>query len=412
MESLPGLLLNARDGIPARAIAEQGIPSLEVAAMIIQVASKADIERFIAFPHALYAGDAHYAPQPNFLMRKLLSPRHNPFFQHAEAAYFLALGKEGQVLGRVAAIHNRAHLEAYQDGRGFFGFFDAINDTTVAKALLDAAADWLRARGLSRIAGPENFTTNASVGVLTEGFDRPPVVLMPYNHPYYARLLENYGLNPWLDLYSYYCEHAALPVDLYAKAAVLEARLQQRGISLRPINFKHYDADIAGLREAYNAANEGSWGFLPLSEAEFRHMAADLRQLVVAENVWLAEREGRVIAYALAVPDYNQAFIKMPRGRLLPWGWWQLLTAKRRISGLRIMILGVLPQFRRLGIDWLLYARIAGHARRNGFAWGEACYVMDTNGPMKKMMAALGGRAIKQYRVYEGGLLGGTRQGF
>ena len=370
--------------------------------MIIQVASKADIERFIAFPHQLYAGDHCYVPQPNFLMRKLLSQRRNPFFQHSEAAYFLALGSEGQTLGRIAAIHNRAHLDAYQDGTGFFGFFDAVNDVAVAKALLDAAADWLRMRGLSRIAGPENFTTNDAVGILAEGFECPPVVLMPYNFPYYARLLEGYGLKPWQDLYSYYCEHAALPADLYAKAAALEARLQQRGILVRPIDFKRYDADIDAFRQAYNAANIGGWGFLPLNEAEFRHMAADLRQLVSAENVWLAEREGHLIAYALAVPDYNQAFIKMPRGRLLPWGWWHLLAAKRRINGVRIMILGVLPQFRRLGIDWLLYARIAGHARRHGITWGEACYVMDTNGPMKKMMAALGGRVIKRYQVFEG----------
>jgi GNAT superfamily N-acetyltransferase len=369
--------------------------------MIIQVASKADIERFIAFPHQLYAGDRCYVPQPNFLVRKQLSQRDNPFFQHSAAAYFLALGKEGQVQGRIAAIYNRAHLDAYQDGAGFFGFFDAVDDAAVARALLDAAADWLRARGLSRIAGPENFTTNDAVGILVEGFGRPPVVLMPYNYPYYARLLEGYGLKPWQDLLSYYCDHAALPADLYAKAQALEARLQQRGIRLRPIDFKHYDTDIAALREAYNAANAGGWGFLPLNETEFRHMAADLRQLVSEDNVWMAEREGRVIAYALAVPDYNQAFIKMPCGRLLPWGWWHLLTAKRRIDGVRIMILGVLPQFRRMGIDWLLYARIASQARRNGFAWGEACYVMESNTPMKKMMAALGGKLIKRYRLYE-----------
>ena len=374
-------------------------------AEVIPVASASRRRQFVAFPHRLYRGETNYVPQPNFLQRQLLSPRGNPFLRHSEIALFLAVVSE-EVVGRIAAIHNRAHLAAHGDGTGFFGLFDSIDDGHVAGALLRAAAAWLRARDLASMIGPENLTTNDSVGVLTGGFEHAPLFFMPYNYPYYPDLIASVGLKPVMELFAYRLSHEDLPVDIEAKAGRLETRLRVRGVVIRPLRFDRFADEIRALRQAYNAANAGNWGFVPLDEATFAHMATDLRPLLDPDSVWVAEEGGRLVGFAVCVPDYNQVFRKIKDGKLLPFAWRHLLTARRTVTRFRVMILGVLPSHRGRGIDWCLYARVAEHTRRRGMAWGEAAYVMESNTAMNAMIRALGGRPVKTYRLYGGELAG------
>lgn len=368
--------------------------------MEIRLVSKPkDLRQFIHFPHWLYRSDPNYVPQLNLMQKNLLSPATNPFFRHSEAVYFLA--SEGdEVLGRIAAIYNRAHLDLYQDGCGFFGFFDAVNDREVAEGLLESAAGFLRKKQLRSMMGPENLTTNDAVGILTQGFEYPPQALMPYNFSYYRELLEGQGFEPAMTLYSYFLSHDMLHESLYDKQKQFEERLNHKGIRISPMDFKRFDAEVAQLHRVYNKANEGSWGFLPLNDEEFRHMAKDLRQLIEPENVFLVRYGEEVIGYSVTLPNINQVFRKIPGGKLFPFGWWHLLRSKRYINNQRVMILGVLPEWRHAGIDWCLYARIAHTAKERGLLWGEACYVMEVNAPMNKMMNRLGGKVTKTFQLF------------
>ena len=367
---------------------------------IVKVQTRKELQQFIRFPHQLYRDAPFYVPQLNAMQRWQLDHNRNPFFQHSEAAYFLAR-REGVAVGRIAAIVNRMHL-LYQGGQdGFFGFFDAENDPAIAHALLTAAARFLNRFHLTKMIGPENFTTNESVGVLIRGFDSSPMIMMPYNFPYYQDLLLANGFSPILELSSYYLTHSKLPEGIHAKAALLEKRLNQKGITIRPINFKKFDTDISRMRLAYNEANEGNWGFVPLTEAEFQHMANDIRQLVAPENVLLAEMDSQIIGYLVSLPDANQVFKKIRNGKLFPFGWRHLLGSRRKINGIRILILGVIPAFRKSGIDWCFYSRISRYVQACGIDGAEACYVMKSNDAMNRMIQRLNGEVVKEYRLFE-----------
>jgi GNAT superfamily N-acetyltransferase len=368
---------------------------------ILQANSGKNFNRFIEFPHRLYRGDKNYAPPLNLVQKQLLLPEYNPFFRTATTAYYISVDDKNEVTGRIAAIYNKAHSELYKDDTGFFGFFDCVNDHATAAALLQTAADWLKSRGMKSLLGPENPGTNDSLGVLTRGFDRPPVFLMPYNYSYYPALLEGFGLQPEMTLYSYLCNVDGMPDELKTKSHILEKRLSGHGIRIRSIRFKNYKQEISQLQKVYNEANAGNWGFLPLDEKGFFHMANDLKKLVKAEHILIVEKDAAMIGYAVSVPDFNQVFRKIPGGRFFPFGWFTFLRERKKINGLRVMILGILPAYRGLGIDWCLYARIADNARKAGMKWGEACYVMEQNTAMNRMMKTLEAERVKEYQLYK-----------
>ena len=367
---------------------------------VVEVTTKKMMRRFIRFPHALYRDDADYVPLPDLLIQDVLSISKNPFFNNGEIACFLALDEQEKIVGRIAAIYNRVHLSVYNDDTGFFGFFDCIDDVFVAGSLFTKAAQWLKTKGIKKMLGPESLTTNDPTGILTYGFNESPVFLMPYNYSYYEKLLLANEFSEAMTLASYKVSLQKLPVELYSKAELLEQRLKQNEITIRYFDQKKFKEEIEKLNVVYNKANKENWGFMPLDEKSFFHMAKDLKQVVDKESVLLAEHKGELIGFAVSVPDYNQVFKKITNGKIFPFGWWHLLFGRKHISRIRIMIIGVLPNWRGLGIDWCFYARIARYGKQKKISEGEACYVMKNNIQMNRMMKALQSPVAKEYKLY------------
>jgi GNAT superfamily N-acetyltransferase len=361
-----------------------------------------DLSEFIAFPYALHRRDPLWVPQLRRDVKVMLVPKRNPFFEHAEARYFLAR-RNGRVVGRIAAIENRAHNEFHADRVGFFGFFESIDDRAVAGALFDAAAGWLRARELNVLRGPASFSTNDEVGLLVEGFDTPPTLMMPHNPRYYADLIEASGFTRAKDLLAYQslAENAQLDGPFMQRLRHGTDILAKRyHISVRPIDPKRFDEEITVIKQLYNQAWERNWGFVPMTEHEIDHVAAQLKQIMVPELVLFAYCQDRPIGFAVSLPDLNVALKTNPSGRLFP-GILKILWAARKISRLRILMLGTIPEWRSKGVDALMYRHIWERGMARGFNWGEAGWILEDNRPMNNGIERLGFVAYKRYRLYD-----------
>ena len=336
-------------------------------------------------------------------MALLLDRRKNPFFDHAEAEYFLA-ERDGRVAGRIAAIANRLHNSTHGDRVGFFGFFECEDDQETATALLDAAAGWLGARGFDTMRGPASFSTNDESGLLVDGFETPPVLLMPHNPPYYAGLLERAGLTGVRNLLVY--QHGdpsgntpPVPERLTRATELLRARL---GITIRPIRMAEFTAEVERVKELYNRAWERNWGFVPMTDREIDHLAKQFRPIVVPDLVPFVEKDGRIIAFALALPDLNTILRTNRTGRLFPAVLrilWALRT--RGLHRCRIALLGILPEYRGKGIDAVLYHWIWTRGATHGYGWGEAGWILEDNAAMNAGLVKMGFTVYKTYRLYD-----------
>ena len=353
-------------------------------------------ERFIALPYTLHRGDACWAPPLRRDVRLRLSRKKNPFFAHAAAEHFLA-ERGGTVVGRITAIENRAHNDFHSDRVGFFGFFECARDPEAAAALFDAAGEWLSARGLDVMRGPVSFSTNDEAGLLVEGFDTPAVLMMPHNPPYYAALVEGAGFRKAKDLLAYQRRFDTPPQRLHEAARRLSAR---RGITVRALDMKRFDAEVEVVKELYNQAWERNWGFVPLTDAEIDFLAAQLRPVVVPDLIAFAEHQGRPIGFAVVLPDLNVALRKNPRGRFFP-GILRVLLASRRIDRVRVLLLGTVREWRGKGVDALLDGKVWAEAHRRGYRWAEAGWILEDNQPMRNGLANLGFEVYKKYRLYE-----------
>jgi GNAT superfamily N-acetyltransferase len=360
------------------------------------VRRRRELARFIAFPYALHRGDPCWTPPLRRDVRAMLCRARNPFFEHAEAEYFLAR-RGGEVAGRIAAVHNRLHNEFHADRVGFFGFFECADDLAAARALFDAAAGWLRARSLALMRGPASFSTNDEAGLLVDGFDKPPVILMPHNPAYYARLVESCGFTKAKDLLAYQSTHDRLPERLVRAADLLRRRY---GVTSRRIDMGRFAAEVERVKRLYNRAWERNWGFVPLTDREIDHLAAQLEPIVVPELVVFAEKDGETIGFAAAIPDLNVALRKNPSGRLFP-GLLKVLWAARRTSRLRVLMLGTVPEWRGRGVDALLYKEIWEKGLARGYHWAEAGWVLEDNHPMRNGLEHMGFEVYKTYRLYE-----------
>lgn len=359
-----------------------------------------DLKAFIDTPNLLYRGDPCYVPSLYAQAKGQFDRRKYPLFKHSEAEFFLALD-DGHPAGRIVAFRNVPHLERARDGTGFFGFFESVEDFGVARKLLDAAVGWLAAKGLTSVVGPENYTTNEACGLLIAGFDDPPVVMMPYNKPFYAGLLERYGFRTELDLASYRIRQGQSLLDSATGTRQrLERRLARQGITIGPIDMRRFDDEMEALRVAYNRAFSECWGFVPISAEEFRYYARDIRRITGPDMLLLAKNRTETVGLLCVLPDINQVLIKIRNGRLLPFGIFRMLFGRKRIHRVRLLIFGVVPEYRNRGIDLCLASRLFDGATAHGFNEAEAGYVMGNNQEINSFLPKLGGDVVKRYRIY------------
>ncbi len=368
---------------------------------IRKVEQKSDLRRFIDFPHDLYEGDKNYVPELYMAQEVLLNRKKNPYFEHATADYFLAIDEHGVVKGRIAATINDKYCEFSGHHAGFFGFYDCINDQTVSDALLHAASAWLKERGYNEMLGPCNFSTNETCGTLIENFSVPPYLLTTYNYPYYGTLLEAFGLKKYTDLVSYELTSDMLTDQMRDVATKLEQRLAGRGITLRTIRMKDFDRELERFLEIYNASWDKNLGFVPMTPAEVAHMGKDLKSIVDPDFVLFAEKDGQGIGMSLSLPNFNEVLIKVKRGRLFPTGIFKILMNKNKIKTIRIVALGIMPEYRRTGLDMCMYVRTYLTGLKKGIHRGEASWILEDNHNMNKALVQIGGRLYRKHRIYQ-----------
>lgn len=359
---------------------------------------RASLDRFIRFPWRIYAEDDAWVPPLIADVRKLLDGSH-PFHEHADAEYFLAV-RGDEVVGRIAAVVNHVYNEFHDTRTGFIGLFEAIDDAAVAAALLETAADWLRQRGMAEAMGPFNLSTNDelySPGILLDSFDRPPVLLMAHNPPYYRRLFEAAGWEKARDLLAYWLTSDAPPERLVRGVERMTRRID--GLELRQLELKRLDREVELIKEVYNSAWQRNWGFAPLTDAEIQHLAKELKPIVDERYALIAEVDGEPIGFALALPDYNQA-LRHVDGRLFPFGILKLLWYRRKIDRLRVFTLGLKPEYQRKGVDALFYLTIFRNGLGAGIHKAEASWILEDNWGMRRGLERMGGHVYKTYRVY------------
>jgi GNAT superfamily N-acetyltransferase len=364
------------------------------------VRSRRDLMRFIRLPWRIYRNSPQWVPPLIFERKQFLSRKKNPWFKHGDMELFLAW-RGGTPVGRISAQYDEDFNAEHGHRWGMFGFFECENDPEAARALVDAARGWLEERGYDRMVGPFDNTMNDEAGVLIEGFEHKPMVKQPWQHPYYQDLLEGAGMSKAIDLYMW-----TLQVDKRSDVApmiwqVAEQAEKEHGITLRHMRKKRIQDEVKAFVEIYNAAWKRNWGFTPMREEDFAHAAKEMKPLLSEDWIMACEdRDGRTIAVALTVPDFNQA-IGRANGRLLPFGWARLLWKLPRIDQVRVGFLGVLPEYQHTGVAALLYREHFDMAEKTPQSGGEMGWILENNKPMNRAMEGMGGKIAKKYRVYE-----------
>jgi hypothetical protein len=424
---------------------------------VIAVENSKALTEFVELPFRLHRDDPHWVPPLRLAVRELLDRAKHPFYANAEAEFFLAR-RDGRVVGRVAAIFDKAHNRFHEENAGFFGFFECIDDPAVARALLDRARQWVLDHGARFLRGPVNPSTNYECGMLIDGFDSDPMVMMTYNPPYYAALMESAGLRKSKDLYAYLSN--ANVIDMKKIGRVADRATATNGVKIRPINMKDFATDVAKVWDVYNAAWERNWGFIPMSKEEWSLMGKEMKQILKPELVLIGEVEGRVVGFALALPDVNQA-LKPARGWVLlnpivRWflasaavtflinlditlGWafrllahglsyqppaWlriaslcqlgvfailalcgtglvKILYHQRLVKSVRVLALGVVEEYRASGLAAGFYATLVRNARKLGYGDCEMSWILEDNVLMNRSLEVMGAKRYKTYRIYE-----------
>ncbi len=367
--------------------------------MVHPISGRADVTRFIKLQWKFYQNDRNWVPPLLMDRKKLLDTKKNPFYRHSAMQLFIAR-KDGEDVGRIAAIVNDNHNREHGDKVGFFGFFESINNQDVADALFDAAATWLRGKGMDTMRGPANPSVNDELAMLVDGFDSPPVILMSYNPRYYPLLVEGYGFRKAKDLYAYLLRNEKVVTDKLVRGQQLVR--DRFGITIRDLDFKNLAREVVTLKDLYNRSWEKNWGAVAMTDAEFDFLAKDLVQVIgkFKDLVFVAERDDEPIGFTLCLPDINQVLIRNTKGRTIP-GVWHLLTGTKRIDLVRIIVLGVLPQHRNKGVDAVMYYETVTRAARHGVFKGEASWVLEDNDPMNKGARLMNAEQYKTYRLYD-----------
>jgi hypothetical protein len=367
---------------------------------IIAVKESKGLKAFIDFPHTLYKNDPNYVPELFIAQRDMLTPGKHPFHEHSKVQLFLAY-EDQEVIGRIAVIRNNNHNALNKTTDGFFGFFECIQDQETADLLIQTAEQWLRDQGLTTLIGPVNFSTNETCALLIEGFEGSPMVMMPYNPPYYLELLERQGFSKRMDLRAYYYKDGAYDDRSVKLLDIIQERLKRNSIIVRKISMKNFTEDVRAVKEVYNKAWDSNLGFVPMTDKEFDHMAKDLKLILDPDFCLVAEQNGKMIGFALAIPDINPILKTIKRGRLLPFGIFKLLGMKKKIKGIRIMTLGVVDGYRKMGIEACLYGLIIKAFQEKKYTYAEASWTLEHNDLVNKAIERINGIPYRKYRILE-----------
>jgi GNAT superfamily N-acetyltransferase len=361
------------------------------------------VERFIRVPwhihRELYPND-HWVPPLLMDRRDYLNPRKNPFLDHAQVCLWIAR-KNGRDVGRIAAIEDRDWRSFHADKTGYFGMFESPDDPGVAAALLDHARAWLERRGLDRMIGPMDFSTNYMCGVLLDAFDRDPGINMPYNPPWYDPLLRSQGLHRAKDLIQWGIN---LSNPIPPRVARIAKKMRQReNVRVRAMSFDDWDTEVSRALEVYNDAWEQNWGFVPVGEKEFRHIAKDLKMVLHPSLPLIAEVDGEPVAFALIIMNVNPVLKKLD-GKLFPFGVLRLiwdLEVKNTVDSGRLILLGIRKGFRRRGLDSILFLEMAERSRALGWWGGEIGWTLEDNELVNRAISNFGCDRVANYRIYE-----------
>jgi hypothetical protein len=371
------------------------------------VAGKEGRKAFIKAGKVAYQGDPHYVAPLEFEVGARLDPKTNPALKDADVQLFIAK-KDGAVAGRISAFINPLHLQTYNDATGHFGFLDAIDDAEVFAALLKTAEEFMRARGMKRIAGPFSFSVNEECGLLIEGFDAPPYVMMPHGRPWYQRHVEAAGYSKAMDMFAlrYIPRRQFIPEK---RMKFIERALSSPKVKIRTLDMKNFSAEIATLVDIYKDAWSDNWGFIPMTEAQIAHMARELRPIIEPYNIIFCELDGEPVAFGLVLPNVMQA-IRDFDGKLLPFNWAKLLwrLKVKKLPEARMPLMGVRKKLHGKPIGAAFAYKIIDMVNSanmdNGVVSSELSWILETNRDMLTMLTDLGGEIYKTYRIYERGL--------
>lgn len=366
---------------------------------VAPVTTTGDQYQFMQFAWDLYRADPNWIPPLRTNQRELLNYKSHPFYRTAEIQTFLAR-QNGKIVGRIAAIIDRAHNQQHNENRGMFGFFECIDDRAVAQALFDAIKAWFAERGITQLRGPLNPAMNYECGLLVDGFQEPPTFGMTYNPPYYGALIEANGFQKSQDLYAFW-GHVDMLTSLDPKLVFIAEQAQQRfNLNVRKVDKKHFQRDIEAFLNIYNKALPGTWGFVPMSAEELRHTAGGLKFLIVPSLTRIAEFEGRPVGCVFGLLDYNP-LIKKSDGRLFPFGFLRMLFGRKHVKKVRLISTNVLPEFQRWGLGVVLLNNLV----KDVLAWGvqeaEFSWVLESNHLSRASLERGGAKRVKTYRIYD-----------
>lgn len=367
----------------------------------LNLSNKKERARFIDLQWDVYQNYPHWVPQLKMALNDLLSPLSHPFYQTARVKAFIAVDKNGKDVGRVLAIINDTKNKLNKTKLGAFGFFESIDSIEVSNLLFKTAEAWLKENGMTSIEGPLNPSTNYDCGLLINNFEDTPQIMMPYNPPYYEKLIEDYGFTKSMDLLAYRIDADFKMPEIIIRIA---DRLEKKSnITFRTLNLKKWNEELENMFEIYNSAWEANWGFVPMTKKEFEHTAKELKTVVNPNLVHFVEVNGKVAGFILTLPDLNQVFKEIPDGKLLPTGVFKILFQKNKyINRARTITMGIKKEYRKIGLETLLYKHNHQELQKTGkFKEFEMSWILETNLEMNKPLLTMGASAYKTYRLFE-----------
>ena len=371
---------------------------------IEQVTSERQLREFLKVPWTVYENDPNWVPWLYFERLEFFNKKENPFFEHAEADYFMAR-RNGRAIGTIAAVLNHRYNEFQQENVAHFGAFEVVDDREASLALLERAGEWARKRGAERILGPMTFSYSDEAGILIEGFNEPPVVLMSYNPPYYLEMMEAAGFQKEMDLLAWLGITEEIVNGMPQKVKRVVGKVKERyQLQVRPIRMDDWDAEIEGITKIYNSAWERNWGFVPMTDAEIEHLAEGLKLILDPALIFVVEHKGEAVGFSLTLPDVNQPLRRINPGpsRLGSYlATARLYFSRYKTDMARVMALGVVEKYRGRGVDALMYYETAKAALERGYPRLEASWILETNEMMNRPIKLLGGEVYKKYRIYE-----------